>query len=514
MPNSQRIGLFLSDEKIVLVEANRNKPQKAVSFPLPLSTVPKETRTFVDVNNEEVQIVALFQKMLRENKIDAGQVCVSIPTKEVFLRSFVIPWMPTNEINNVVFFEAKKYVPFDLKLLDYVYKAVPFVENKQKRLRIVFYGVRKQTLEKYDRILKQVNCKPVVYEPSLVSLAKQLITNGYLRQDQRAVVIYFHENYGQIVFYEKGVSYFFREFPFTVTDAQDPKALHDMVRDQLFREIRKSFEYYNRQFSKENIKDVLIISTVLDKELVGSLTEELSIKARVVESVVNVGLQKFVDKETICASGACITEKFSGFASFNFMEAKTVTQTPEPSKDLPWYVTELLNWNASDFTYALQTAVVCMLILGMALAFSRLKLGDMRKQDESLTQRQGALAGKDINAIKADIQHNEDKIKNYKRVLEPSHMAAALVALSQALPAGVWLDSANVRYSLSDRLIIDLNGRAYLKNMVSEFKAVNEFLSNLKASIALSKINFKTNAMESHQEQDKYMVVSFSISGS
>jgi len=508
MANPQKVGIFISDEKIVLADTIRGKIQTIVSAPFISSLGLLKEQSGIDVN-DEVQMVGFFQKLLRENKIEINQAAVSIPTKEVFLRSFVIPYMPANEINNVIFFEAKKYVPFELKLLDYAYKAIPFIENKQKRLRIIFYGVRKQTVYKYDRILKQVSFKTVTYEPSLVSLAKQLIIKKYLRRDQKMVVVYVHDNYGQIVFYEKGVSFFFREFPLAVAEAHDSKAVADVIRAQLLREIRKSFEFYNRQFSPEKIKEILVLSTELDKELIDSCSEELSVKARVVESLVTVGLQRYPDMDTICASGSCMIDKD---ISFNFTDNKGPAAVSDPRKPLPWYVTELLSWDISEFKYAIQASVVCALLLGAGYLHYQFQLEDLKRRNENLVLFQGPKARETVEQLKQDIKSNAEKLEKYKKILLPSQMSSLLVSITNALPKGVWLSDANIDYS-NDRVSLSLSGSVYRDDMGSEYKSINQFLANLKESKVLNKVKLKSDKMSSQQE-GKYKVVVFAVTGS
>ena len=512
MPSPQRIGFYLTDDNVVLVESNQNKLQKIVSLPVTLQDSTKSAPLNADLSNE-IQMVSFLQKAFREQKIDPGQVCVSLPIKEVFLRSFVIPLMPASELNNVIYYEAKKYVPFDLKSLDYLYKAIPFIENKQKRLRIIFYGARKLTLEKYDRIFKQIGCKPILYEPALISLVKQLIDKNHIRPEQNIVVVYVRDHYGQIIFYEKGISYFVREFPLNVTDAHDPKAGPEIIRMQILREVRKSIEYYSRQFSQEKVKEILVLTPEPDKDLVQILTEELSLKARSITPSVTVGLQTFVGMEILCACGSCVTKGPSNLASFNFLQATQAPQPSDPTKAMPWYVTQLITWDIKEIKYLIQTIIVCALLLGGAFAFSRIKLQDIKKQNDSLTHHQVTLDNKSVEDIEAEIKNNIDKLKNYKKILQPTSMAFFLVGITKALPPGIWLDNVKIQSADSSHISIEINGWAYLKKVDAQFRTVKTYLSNLKANELFSSVKLKVNTREKTQKND-YDVVSFSISGS
>lgn len=505
MATSARIGLYLTDRNIVLAESDA-KIKKILSTAITPGSASQDVPLHSDIT-EEIHVVGGFQKLLRENKIESPNVCISIPIEEIFLRSFVVPPMPAGELSNVVFYEAKKYVPFDLKLLDYVYQAFPFVENKQKRLRVIFYAVRKQTLEKYDRIFKQTNCKPVIYEPSLVSLSKYLVTQKQLRVDQKTVVIYTRENYGQIIFYEKGVAYFVREFSLALTEVvHDSKAVPDVLRAQLLREIRKSFGFYSRQFSHEKIKEILIVSSDTDQELVKNLAEEFSAKVRVMDSSVKIGLQKVIGMEAMCAAGVALAKNPSGLPPFNFLQAKpSAASQPAPASGvLPPFVSQLFSWDKSDLIYAIQALVVCGLLLLVGFLYGHFTLDKVKKQSDQLTQRQGALSNKSIEEIEADIKHNKSQVATYEKLLhESSRMTAILVHLTKALSEGMWYQSVDVQGD-SNSVTVALQGFVTPTAVEGEqFRLVQAFLLRLKNDPVLSSINFKLNTVQKKNAGDR-----------
>ncbi len=513
MANFRRIGLYLTDNHIVLAETSSKDLQKAVSSSIDTSFDSSQTSSFHVEMSDEIHIVSTFQRLLRENKIDAGSVAVSIPIKDVFLRSFVVPMMPSSELNNVVYYQAKKYVPFDLKLLDFIYQAIPFVEDKQKKLRIVFYAVRKQTIERYDRILKQIDCKPVVYEPSLVSLAKQLIARNQLRLDQKTVVVYIQGDYGQIIFYEKGVSFFVREFSMTVPDVHDPKAVADVLRANILREIRKSLEYYSRQFSQDKVKELLVLAPIPDQDLEKILTEELSVKVRTADPTVVLGLQKMVGMDIMCACGSCITKLPREFASFNFLDSTSDSQSKESlSRDWSGFAFQLLTWKTSDFFYAVQALVVCILILVGGGVYGQLKLQNIKKQGSVLDVQQGELINKSIEEINANISKNTKELNVFKKIVkDKSKMASLLIILNQSLPDGVWLESAGIALK-SNETVVDIKGYAYSQVEGAQYQLVNDLLSQLKSNKNFSKSKFNLNSTQK-QKTNGQEAVYFIISG-
>ncbi|MBF0489830.1 MAG: pilus assembly protein PilM [Candidatus Omnitrophica bacterium] len=514
MANSQKIGLYLTEDKIVLSEVDSKNQQKIISSPITLSVIPTQDVPLNPDANEEIHLVSTFQKMLRENKIDEPSVSVSVPTKDVFLRSFVVPWMLTSELNSVVFYEAKKYVPFDLKLLEYVYQSIPFKENKQKRLRIVFFAVRKQMVAKYDRIFKQAGCKPVVYEPSLVSLAKWLISKKQLSADQKTAVVYIHDNSGQIIFYEKGIAFFVREFSLSSTETPEEKDGPDTLRASILREIRKSFGYYDRQFSQEKIKEILLLAPQPDLELNKILTEELSVKVRTADSSIVSGGQKIEGMDVLCACGVGVSRVPSKLSAFNFIKAKLKAQ-PEVSigKISNIDLTPFYQWDLEELMYGIQAAIVCVLLLIGIFVFSKVQLQNMEKHDAELMKNQGDLASKTVEMLDADTQRNKGTIESYKKILESrTHISSMMVFVTQALPEGVWLDNLDLSNDVN-KMSIKMSGYFMASDQGEQFKPVYDFLSALKKDKHFLSMKFNLNGIQKKSMGSKDLLY-FSITGS
>ena len=100
MVSSKRIGFFLGEEKITLVEFEKNVPLHVISSPLDSKT--NVSSPFTSNLAEEIQITAIFKKMLQDNRITDGPFYVSLPMKEIILRSFVIPFVKQEDVQNVI----------------------------------------------------------------------------------------------------------------------------------------------------------------------------------------------------------------------------------------------------------------------------------------------------------------------------------------------------------------------------------------------------------------------------
>ncbi len=472
MLESVKIGLFLNDDKVTLVESDHNKPQKIVS-----ATVTSSTDTpFPSDLSEEIPFVALLQKLLRDNKINPGPAGISIPAKEVLLRTFVLPWMSSTEANQAIAFEAKKYVPFDLSDLSYTYHSMTWVENNRKLLWVIFYAIRKQTLEKYDRLLKQIGCKPTLYEPSPVSLAKELIIKKHLRLSQKTIaVIHVHEQYGQIIFYEKGIAYFLREFTLPLSTGNKPQSIDTY----LVNEASKSFDYYSRQFSKQKAEEVLLFLTTPDRKLAAILAQELSVKVKMVEPITMVGSQRLTGLDSFYACGVSLKNSPLRSVSFNFL------------KDKSFESASLVSWNIVELVPALKTAVISILVLAVIFMGGQWQLKGNEKQLHSLFLNQGALASVPVDQIQAQMGQNQVKLDEYKKIPVRTHLTPSLIRITRALPSGVWLKALRIHYNSAGQIVLNLDGYVSSQDFNAQVKIVNEVLSNLKVDKVLSLSNLQ-----------------------
>ena len=211
MASSKRIGFFWGEERVTIVEFEKNAPLQVVVSPLGSKT--NTSSPFSSNLTEEIQITVILKKMLQDNHITGGTFCVSLPMKEIILRSFVIPYVKPDDIQNAIKFEAKKYMPFDIQDLSFVYYTIPFAENQTKRIQVIFFAARKEVLARYERIFKQVNMVVSYCEPYIVSLTKALLFRKEINPADHLAFLILDKNIGRICFIDKGIPQFIREFP-------------------------------------------------------------------------------------------------------------------------------------------------------------------------------------------------------------------------------------------------------------------------------------------------------------
>ena len=117
-----------------------------------------------------IGLLDILQKTVRNKGFSTTETYLSLPSKDILIRWFLIPWMKTSEIQAVVSFEAKKYIPFDIEETAYTYYPTTVTKDGGRQIGILFVAIRKNTIEKYINILIQAGLNIVYSEPGAMSL--------------------------------------------------------------------------------------------------------------------------------------------------------------------------------------------------------------------------------------------------------------------------------------------------------------------------------------------------------
>ncbi|MBI3314767.1 MAG: pilus assembly protein PilM, partial [Candidatus Omnitrophica bacterium] len=321
MPGPRKLGIFWSENSFTLVETQGSLPVGAVLVPLG-DAVKRPDSPLGSDGSEDLRTVAVLQKTLRDRKIDVPKVYLSLPSKDVILRSFTVPLVKPEELGGLVEFEAKKYVPFNLKELVFVYHSTPLVENKIKKLRVIFCAARKDVLDRYERICAQANLVVVGADPAAMGLAKVLVSRNHMRTDQRACVLHVDGRLGRMMFFDRGVIQFMREFPlFAAGGEGEPDA--EVVKSRLLNEARNSMDYYDRQISHDKINEIIVLGPPQAGELAQFVGHDLGIPVKHLPGSLNIAHFQACQVEGLYALGACVSNVLPVMSVFNFIRKKS-----------------------------------------------------------------------------------------------------------------------------------------------------------------------------------------------
>jgi len=496
MASSKKIGFFWGEDKITVIEFDKNVPIQIVSSPIGAKTnVPSP---FSSNLTEEIQITAVLQKLLQDNHISGGSFYVSLPAKDIILRSFIIPFVKPELIHDAIKFEAKKYMPFDIQDLTYVFHTVLFADGQGKRLQVIFFAVRKEVLTRYERIFKQVNAQVSYCEPYMVSLTKALLFRKEIKPVDHLAFLILDKKLGRICFIDQGIPQFIREFPVSASsEEEEGKDPSEVLNSKIANEVGNSFDFYGRQFSGERIEQMLVSSDFVQKNLLNTLETEIKVKIRKFSSAINIGVRPAGnDMDAIYALGACVPPPMESLSGFNFLEDKKIK---------PMFQGSLMEifYSLREVLYVL---LICLALLAGVYFYFQMQMKVTQQQFDQLSAKQGAFTGQSIDSITSETQAKTDKLHDYKEIRTRSDMTLIILTLASHLPEGALLNDLSISYvqgGTGSNVTIDMKGDVFKDDPDEQIAVVNKVYSDLKQDKELSKYVTSVNLGPLNREEFK-----------
>lgn len=509
MAEKQSIGVYWDSKEIYFT----NSKSFFASIPL-----PKKKPTANEAPTSR-PLTAQIQDLLSKYNIKKPLVNLSIPTEEIIFRSFVIPWMQPNEIENVVTFEASKYIPFPLEELTYSFHPVNISKDNIKRYRVIFVAIKKETVDEYINILKRAEIELQVVEPSAISLIRLLKFNNLMPENRPVALVEQNGLSGKILVIHQLIPHFVREFKLSMGEpgheTADPAALYT----RLMNEIRISLDYFGRQDNQIQVRDLFMLGTEDNSlNIKKRLEVDLGIPTQLIKTedlLKNIPQQ---DSAFIHAIGTSLLNSVPIPANFNLIG----NQSSSSKK----------RWTTEKKDLNIKAIIVTAIICGFLLMVSLLNtvLGPKKTEQELLKIRQalGPYSGQNYAFINQTNESLKTKLTAYQKIRIKSDFTQLLNVIDQLLPEGVWLENLNIfygspitndnRYSSysetnpSDKLQMTFTGFAYSENSREQFRLTSTLLRNIKENV-----NFKTTFQNIDIEKTEtrtigdHMVTFFSI---
>lgn len=503
MAESNQLGIYWGTDAFYVVETSKDRilTMTRTGFDLPANQEQSK-----DIP-EGLKLSGIIQNLLREKGITAQKTNLSIPSKELIFRSFVIPWMQSHEIKNVVSFEVTKYMPIKLEELVYTYHAVSFSENNQKRIRILFVAIRRDVLERYTGILEHSGLGVGSVEPAFASLVRSLKKHRLLLPKVPTAVVGLESGHGQIMVYDDDVVQFVREFPVAKDLQSEPAQV------QIFKDLGVAFNYYHRQNPQSRIDKILLISPLPLDTITAKMPEEFG------KPVTSVMVSKLFEATQDCtighviAHGISMSDREVTTKDFNLSEKAALLQTQKEES-----LTEQKLYKTCGAVIA-----ACAVLIFLTVNLSSRMVEGIKNRKETLINKQSVFQSLKIE----DIHQLSDKIRKrltaYQDIKTTSDVSTLLLQIPQLMPDGTWLRQLTVDY-VSQREgegetartmikpVLQIEGYAYLPKTNEQFRLVNNFVSRLKSDTTTQGLFASTDLETVRQENFKnYFVTYFKL---
>jgi hypothetical protein len=485
------LGIYCGPKSISLVETEGQKVVNNVLIPLQrLSGTAIEEKI-----PEEIKIAAAIKDELRKNNIDAKEAGLVLLGRDLIIRTFYMPVLPSSELYAAVRFEAKKYIPF--KVDELIYDFQVSLDRANRKNMVLFVGVKRDNLDKYISIFSQLNIKLNSIEYSGFSILRLLQLSKVKEKGITAVVDIdlSEEDEVNFIVLENGMPLFSRDIILSAdanAAADGTAALKlDLAQslDKLKVELRISLDFYLRKFPTKNINNIVVIAPDDYRQELESFVRERGIGIRFADC------RKFVDRPMAFSLGF-----FKAYA----VNLKKTIKSNIVIDLLPTKIKAKGMAQASaggpylfGFKIDIKFLVLAVAMIGITLGVNYYRFQPVKVELDSVLGKRPQVATVkaelSLDELKAIDRTYNEKVRAITDILKKRiFITGQLDSVPRVIPEGLWLSGFNFKKS-DVNFVLTITGSCYLADVDKERETVTKFKNDLKDNPQFSKftsINF------------------------
>ncbi len=476
------LGIYFGPDAIVMAETKGREILNNIRIPL-ASLSPSELESKVP---DEIKMVAVFKDELRRNKINAKEAYVALAGKDLIVRTFEMPVMPREELASAVQFEAGRHIPFKIEelILDY---QVSFDKAANKNL-VLLIGIKKEALDKYKSIFRQLNLKISSIEYAAFSVLRILPLAGVKNKNITSVLSADIKEADEVTFtvMEEGFPLFSRDMilksesgePGT-SEEQNP----DMILEKLKTEIRISLDYYHRNLPSKPIARNLFILNEDYHPDIEALTKDLGVDATFVETERCFSRSIPFSLSLIKAYAVSLARLIKSPLKIDLLAAEAKAERDRTTRAAS-VISRRLSVLSKDLRIGRPALIAALLICLSGLGLGIYQKLPVEKQLNNIISMRPVVkdTGPNVTFEELDVLSSEYKVKIDKLnelIKKQLYLTEPLNIIPGLLPEGMWL--SNFSFSKTAGLIeLNLEGTVYLDDSNKEFELVNSFMQSLK----------------------------------
>ncbi|MFH1339274.1 MAG: pilus assembly protein PilM [Candidatus Omnitrophota bacterium] len=484
---SSEYGIYFGTEIINFIEIRGKKATLSAATPHARIISAEPEQKFPD----EGKIVSGLKSEFRKNNISPAYASIALAGEDLIIRTFDLPiFLSRRELKyGAIAFEAKKYIPFKIEELVFDFRLYP--DRKNKKILVLFVGIKKEILDKYLSILRGLDIRPKTIEYSGFSILRLLRLAGLKRPGLLGILNVDLEEETNFVVWQNDFPLFSRDI--TLIPKSETGIMEEGIAskkavklsataklifvEKLKSEIRISLDFFRRKFPTKPIDRIIILALPQFQTEISSLIKDLGL------SSVNLDISRFLDKNLMfhCPLAKSFATAVSGRIkprfSINLLKptAKKEPVAKIPSQALPIAITAIqINF---------KVVALALLVIIFTLGWGWYMRAPLMKQVRAIKSKQPAVAGvsadQGLEAISGLERELSNKILVMDNVVKDRfYFTKVMNIIPQVLPRGAWLTSI-VFQSQEDKFSLTFEGFVLLGDAEKEFAAANDIALGL-----------------------------------
>ncbi len=480
------LGIYFGQKGISVVETKG----KNIVNNIRISSAMLAVSGSEDKVPEEIKTVAVVKEKLRKNKIESREAVIALSSKDLIIRTFGIPVLPSHELFNAINFEAKKYIPFKIEELVSNYQVK--LDKVGRRYYVLFVGIKKDIIEKYFSVMKELNIKINSIEYSAFSILRLVDLSGLREKGVVGVINIDAEEGDEAAFtvIENGFPLFSCDIKLPGGAQEGGQFLKDdgMALEKFKTEIRISLDYYNHKFPGKKIKRIFFIGASDYTTNIEPFVQELGLAFKFIDPFKIIGKSMPFSLSFLKGYSSSLSPLVKTAVKVDILQAWEKSKQGKGAAENPLKMLSLL---ISDLSVNPSILILAGVMCAGSFLFGILQrlplqqelkaINLTRPHTPSLTPRS---TYKDLQGV--DAKYRGDIIVMDNLLKKQLYLTPQLAAIPAMLPEGLWLEKYGF-LNKDETLEFSINGMAYLRNNSKELEAINNFLIFLRKEPAFNK---------------------------
>ena len=173
-------GLDIGSANIKIVQLARDGDKnKLISFGM-IASPPRGISSDSDFDLEA--LAKTIEKIHKDAKVSTDQVVLSLPESKIFTRVITdMPVLSDDELASALPWQAEQYVPIPLKEVTMDWQVIyrpKDASNPSAKMEVLLVAAPNTVINKYMKVLKMANLRPVAVETEIIALARSLVGNN------------------------------------------------------------------------------------------------------------------------------------------------------------------------------------------------------------------------------------------------------------------------------------------------------------------------------------------------
>ncbi len=139
----------------------------------------------------ETLVAETIKKLFKDNNIRSKNVVTSMSGDDVIVRPVKLPYIPADELADVISYEAENYIPLAIDQVVLDYEVLGEVEEGegQKKISIVLVAAKEEVVDKHLRLIQAAGLNPLIIDVDCYALQNAFQDNNEVQPDETVAII-------------------------------------------------------------------------------------------------------------------------------------------------------------------------------------------------------------------------------------------------------------------------------------------------------------------------------------